>query len=110
MSPETTLCQPPKSLSRSRLGRISSQSASVASEGSRSRTMEQARVDQFDVMRVEVCRRPAKMREVESFGELVEGQRLDGLRRADAGEYVEHGQRFDAFLAQMLDSVRPQPL
>ena len=73
--------------------------------------VEQARVDELDLVRVEMGWRPAEGREVEAFGELVErGDRLDRLRSADSGEHVEQRHWLDPFVAQMLGAVRAEPL
>src|SRR5690348_9420072 len=73
--------------------------------------MEQTRVDQLDIMGIEMGWRAPERPKVEACGELIQrGDRLDGLRRADAGKDVEQGPRLDTFLAQMLGAVRAKPL
>ncbi len=68
--------------------------------------VQQPRVQQLDVVRIEMRGRSAEVREVEIAGQLVEiGDRLDRLRRADPREERQHRHRLDAFLAQMLGAV-----
>ena len=72
--------------------------------------VEQARIDQLDFMRVEMCRRPPERREVERLRELIErGDRLDRLRRPNPREDVEQGDRLEPLLAQMLGAVGAEP-
>ena len=73
--------------------------------------MEQPRVDQLHLVRIEVRGRPPEGREVERLRELVErGDRLDRLRRADPREHIEKRDRLDALLAQMFGAVGAEPL
>ena len=71
--------------------------------------MEQPRIDQFDIVRVEMRRRAAEMRKIEPVGEFIEGgDRLDRLRRADPCEQRQQGHRLDALFAQMLGAEGAQ--
>ena len=73
--------------------------------------MEQARIDQLDLVRVEMRRRAAERREVEvAASSSSAGDRLDRLRRADPRQHVEQRHRLDPFLAQMLGAVGAEPL
>ena len=73
--------------------------------------MQQPRVDQLDLVRIEMRRRPPEGREVEAFGQLAErGDRLDRLRCADPRQHVEQSHRLDSLLAQMLGAVGAKAL
>src|SRR5689334_8808616 len=81
------------------------------SDGRVVEVMEKPRVDQLNLVRIEMRRSASEGREIEPVGQFVKrGNRLDRLGGSDPREHVEKRHRLDTFLAQMLGAVRSEAL